>query len=244
MEHRHYRAKTLIILFLLGTLTFGLVYYLWNFEYRVEVPLPAAGPKSVVIPLLRVESGGSPRATIALFSFLNDSPSGKLRVLDTQSLLPLYEIKLELLNDKGSFVEVSKTQNYFKEVSAAETRVKGAQYNPKSDIQIDLLPKSSYTRPPIPISDLFQIAREGRYKLTISYDPKRVLTASELDHYSIFNQTRTTMIVFDYQMSDSPKSTALNSSQMPESLRPLLPPSAFEKPESPYNKKSEPRQKQ
>jgi len=158
-------VAALICLALLGWLG----YYLWHYDYEAGPPeTPFAFGQ--IRANLRICDGTEFYCTPgvwACFAFVNTGPS-RIRLVDTRALPPLYEVKLLFHDPKGGLVAAAMTAAY---LSASTSTARGQErFDPDSDNVVELPWGRALTRP-IPLSQIFDLRRAGKYDLTVAYRP-------------------------------------------------------------------------
>lgn len=133
---------------------------------------------AALLPYLRVDesmSGGT-RMVTAFLSLQNCSPD-RVHLVDTRALSPLYEIQMRVKADNSETTEmVPMTADQMNARRAASAG--NPVFNSEEDALVELLPGSALTRA-INLSSLFDLRRNGRYELSITYQPENVLKGSK-----------------------------------------------------------------
>lgn len=134
-----------------------LFHYLWYYDYGL-------GPPPTVITTVRVCDGSEfcrPPGVWACFTFVNLGQS-RARLLETQSLMPLYDVRLLYQDPKDPDHGLKP---------AAMTGWVSLPFDPDMDSVVELPPGSALTHF-IPLSAVFNLSREGKYELSVTYRPR------------------------------------------------------------------------
>lgn len=167
-------AWTLMLLVLFAMLgAFG--YYTYT---GTVVHLPGGSSSApLLLPRIRVEesqaAGG--RVVVAYLSLENSGVS-RLRLVDTQALTPLYEFQLRMKPEgEGALELVPPTARQLDARRSAATSA--AAFDSEHDAVVELIPGSALTRP-LPLSALYDLKRDGKYELTVTYQPETIVKDS------------------------------------------------------------------
>ncbi len=132
---------------------------------------------AALMPYLRVDesmSGGT-RLVTAYLSLQNSSPD-RLRLVDTRALSPLYEIQMRVKAENSEAVEmVPMTAD---QMAARRSAAGNPVFNSDDDALLELIPGSALTRA-INLSSLFDLRRNGKYELSITYQPESVIKGTK-----------------------------------------------------------------
>jgi hypothetical protein len=177
-----------VILSLAGIFLASLFCYLWQFDYKVAAPHgfkarepavqsgAATGRRNsfaAVRAFLALQPTSGEDAPIYANFILKNDDHEKVRLVDTTSLEYLYGIRLQY-NDK---------QNGWQPVPGARPQqpTEGKRFDAARDAILELLPGSAFHKC-INLSDLFSLKTEGKYRLTVSYQPNALdMDVSGLD---------------------------------------------------------------
>jgi hypothetical protein len=187
---------SLLCLALLG----GLGYYLWTYPYELgtqEAPMAASPPRIS----LRVSNGGEfccAPGVWACFTFVNQGRS-RLRLVDTPFLTPLYDVKLFQRASGGVLTPVPFTA--WHTTLDWGTAMKNSGFDPDKDTVVELPPARALTRL-IPLSQLFDLRREGQYELAVAYQPGALARSDqELAELRVFGEELQASAAFQLPLS-------------------------------------------
>ena len=160
------RVATLVCCTILG----AFAVYLWNYPYKVNPPGPVDSAATPLKPMLRVGDGAefqrAPGVCVCL-SLVNSGAS-KLRLVDTLALEPLYDVKVSYHARDGPPTPAPMTVEHIAGSRRAAQGNKG--FDSERDSIVELVPGAALTRV-IPVAALFELQREGRYEVTVTYQP-------------------------------------------------------------------------
>ena len=185
------------VMVLVGTLLFAffgsLSWYLLNFDYKVVVPPTSSDrqgmpqPQPVIPPVnappprvmkqlkATIHTEVSNTATLpaidAVFTLIN-ADRNKAHVVDTLALAPLYELKLQFLAPDGKTEAVHVK-------ALVGLAADSPPYVRERDGLVELLPGREVLRR-ISLSSEFELKREGKYSLTVTYRPEALMNAEAL----------------------------------------------------------------
>ena len=159
---------TVVCVALLG----WLFHYLWHFEYKVR-RLGDGTSFSPLLPVVRVCEGDEfqSRAGVCAILSLANAGDSRLCVVDTVALEPLYDVRLMYHAPDGTLAPAPMTAGHLAGSRAAALDRRG--FDRDKDSLVELVPGAALTRV-VPLSFLFDLRREGKYDLTITYQPKAV----------------------------------------------------------------------
>ena len=184
------------------TLLFWFGFYLWTYDYSLSEP-----PGTVVQlrATLRICDGTeSYRApgVVACFTLVNLGQS-RVRVVETQALTPLYNVKLLYQDSNHGLTPAAMTAEYMAASTSAAVRQEGFDQEKDSVVE---LPAGSALTHFIPLSQIFDLRREGKYELTVAYRPGSLVFPSgqTLEGLKAYDQELQSSASFQLPQSSGP----------------------------------------
>jgi len=168
-KSKAWRAGTALASLLCLALLGGLSYYLWTYPYELRTPEAEVAASPLRISL-RVGDGSEfycAPGVWACFTFVNQGRS-RLRLVDAPSLAPRYNVKLFFRDSAGVLIPAPFTAGHTTLDRGSAMRNSG--FDPDKDTIVELPAACALTRL-IPLSQLFDLRREGQYELTVVYQP-------------------------------------------------------------------------
>jgi len=130
--------------------------YLWTYDYR----LPEAQFVSVSLRICDGTEFYRAPGVWACFTFVNTGQS-RVRLVETQALTPLYSVNV-FYQDSGGSTGVPPMPHH----GLAGQK----SFDPNKDSVVELPPGSALSHL-IPLSQIYDLRREGKYALTVAYKP-------------------------------------------------------------------------
>ena len=167
-----WKSRMIVVTVVCAALLGWLCHYLWSFDYKVR-RLGDGTSFSPLLPVVRVCEGAEfqSRADVCAILSLANAGDSRLSVVDTVALEPLYVVRLMYHAPDGTLAPAPMTAGHLAGSRAAALDRGG--FDRDKDSVVELVPGAALTRV-VPLSFLFDLRREGKYDLTITYQPKAI----------------------------------------------------------------------
>jgi hypothetical protein len=182
-------------------------YYIWNFEYHPTIQ-PDNEPPEIINPLrptLRVADGTEFQSVpgVCVSVSLVNIGRTRLRLMDTQALMPLYAVAVLYHAPGGAVTPAPMTAQQIALNRAAASASKA--FDRETDSLVELVPGASLSRV-IPLWQLFDLRELGKYDVTITYQPGKVKLGDgvSLADMALSEQSLTMSSTFEVPLRTSP----------------------------------------
>lgn len=203
-----------------GALVFAFLgslgYYLFTFDYKIRAPADAMSTPAL-LPALSIHESTDPAAPGPEAEFtLTNAGSTKISVLDSVAqmpLYPLYDLRLQV-RPAGGIVTMKVPPKTSPPLAAPAD---SAAFDKKRDKCVLLLTSEKFTKR-IPLAALFDFKQEGRYTLTMGYQPAARVGEAELIEKDVYAQMIVLNTTFDWpplKAAEKPAVPALPAENAP-----------------------------
>ncbi|HEY3321608.1 MAG TPA: hypothetical protein VGP72_14155 [Planctomycetota bacterium] len=171
----------------------------YSYTGTVIHPMAQKDQRSL-LPSLRVEAylGQRGRVVDAYLSLANVTRE-RIRLLDPQALAPVYELHVSFRPEKGGQAEEAAFTPSHIELARLTSRTP-PKFDRARDAIVELVPGSALTRR-IPLSELYELQRNGHYEISVTYKPEPLVqsSGSDLSDLGICQQHLIATAGFDLQ---------------------------------------------
>ena len=143
-------------------------FYLWTYDYSLPEPPGAVGQLRTALRICDGTEFCRTPGVWACFTFVNMGQS-RVRLVETQALTPLYNVKLLYRDSDHGLMLAAMTAAYM--AASTSAGIPGQkQFDQDKDSVVELPPGSALTHL-IPLSQIFDLRRDGKYELAVAYRP-------------------------------------------------------------------------
>jgi hypothetical protein len=200
-KSRPYTGPTIIVV--LGALI-ALLFYMWNYDYKVVRPREFTLKRDLRMALRIDQKGEYGYGGAVAIVTLANATQGRVRMLQTASVFPLYELKLVYKPGAGQPKELPLRMDVAQKLAKEEF-----VYDKDNDAIPELVMGTAHTRA-IPLNYYFDLREKGEYELTVKYDPEKVaeLMGTTFDYLDVTRESLSMTVQFQFpeaQPEESPK---------------------------------------
>lgn len=201
MSKRKSRPYTTAAIILVGGTLVAFFLYMWNYDYKVSRPKEFT-LKRDLRGMLRIDQKGEfgYAGPVAIITLANAS-QGRVRMLDTKNLQPLYALKLVYKTESGETKELSIRPDVARRLAREESE----PFDKENDAVAELVTGAAYTRA-IPLAQYYDIKEPGNYELTVTYNPEKVAQAmgQSFDFLDVTREVLSVPVKFRYPEETAP----------------------------------------
>jgi hypothetical protein len=201
MSKRKSRPYTTAAIILVGGTLIAFFLYMWNYDYKVSRPKEFT-LKRDLRGMLRIDQKGEYgySGPVAIVTLANAS-QGRVRLLDTKNLHPLYALKLAYKSETGETKELAMRPDVARRLAREESE----PFDKDNDAVAELVTGAAYTRA-IPLTHYYDMKESGNYELTVTYNPEKVAVAmgQSFDFLEVTREVLSVPVKFRYPEETAP----------------------------------------